>query len=151
MYKEEQIEPKIPRKPENPFQTPDQYFESLEDRIMAGIKHAEKTQSKKSKVVHFLKPVLGLVASFALVYMLVYYPINHFLPQSMGKTDQADTSGSGIPEAYSLSFSSVDENTLFNLIISDDSNNDTQLNSDDVIGYLASGTNDLDLYSEIQN
>lgn len=151
MYKEKQIEPRIPGKPENPFRTPDQYFESLEDRIMAGIKHAEATQTKRNKVVHFLKPVLGLVASFALVYLLVSYPINHFLPQSLVKTKQADSSSTRIPEAYSLNFSSVDENTLFNMIISDDSNTDTRLNSDDVVAYLASGTNDLDLYSEIQN
>lgn len=151
MYNEEQIEPKIPKKPENPFRTPDPYFDTLEDRIMSGIKHAEKTQSKQGKVVHLLKPILGLVASFALVCLLVYYPIRHFMPQRMVETVQADTSSSSIPEAYSLSFSSVDENTLFQMIISDDSNTDSQLNSDDVVAYLASGANDLDLYSEIQN
>lgn len=150
MYKEEHIGPEIPRKPDNPFRTPERYFDTLEDRIMAGIKHAEKTQSKKSRIVQFMKPALGLVASFALVYLLVYYPINHFVPKGLVKAGQADTTATGIPEAYSLSILSVDENTLFNMIISDNSS-DTSLNSDDVVTYLASGTNDVDLYSEIQN
>jgi hypothetical protein len=150
MYDKEHTEARIPRKPQNPFRTPDQYFESLDDRIMAGIRQAENPQSGKSKTVRFLKPVLGLVASFALVYLLVYYPINHFVPQNLVKTNQADSNSPGIPEAYSLSFASVDESTLFNVIISDDSKSETTLNTDDLVAYLASGSNDLDLYSEIQ-
>lgn len=151
MYNEKQIGQKIPERPQNPFRTPDQYFETLEDRIMAGIKHAEVTQTKKNKIVHLLKPVLGLVASFALIYLLVYYPINHLVPQRMVKTEQADSSNTGIPEAYSLSFSSVDETTLLNLIISDGSSNESKLSADEVVSYLATGNNDVDLYSELQN
>ena len=151
MYEEEQTEPKFSKKPGNPFRTPDQYFESLDERIMAGIKHAEKTQSKSGKLVHFLKPILGLVASFALVYMLVYYPINHLLPTSAVKTAQTDTSNSDFPEAYSLSFLSIDENTLFNTIAANDTTSSSQINPDDLLAYLSSGSNDLELYSEIQN
>lgn len=151
MYEEEEIEPKFRKRPENPFRTPDRYFNTLEDRIMGSIKHAEKTKSNSSKVIHFLKPALGLVASFALVFLLVYYPINYFLPKSAVQTAQTVTNNSDIPEAYSLSFSLLDEGTLFNTISSPDTISASQLNPDDVLAYLSAGTNDLELYAEIQN
>ncbi len=152
MYEEENIESNfLKRKKDNPFRTPDHYFESMEDRVMAGIKHQEKTKSTTSKIIQFLKPALGLAASFTIVYLLVYYPINHFLPKSMVKNEISDTIVPNMTDAYSFSFALIDENTIINTIFSDDENNSNQLNDDDLLAYLSSGWNDLDIYSEIQN
>jgi hypothetical protein len=151
MYEEEQIEPKFRKRPENPFRTPDRYFDSMEDRIMDGIKHSEKTKTKSSRLIHLMKPALSLVASFALVYLLVYYPINHFLPKNVVKTAQTETSNTDFPEAYSLSFASLDENSLFTTISSDDASSTSQINPDELLAYLSTGSNDIEIYSEIQN
>lgn len=151
MDTEEKIEHEFLKRPKNPFQTPEGYFDTLEDRIMLGIKLSEKPTPKSSRIIHFLKPALGLVASLSLVYLLVYYPGNHSLLKNGSKTVQTDTSNSDVPEAYSLSFLSLDENTLLNTITSDETNGSSQLSSDAVLAYLSTGTNDLELYSEIQN
>ncbi len=98
-----------------------------------------------------MKPVLSIAASLSLVYLLVYYPINHFRPQSSVQTAQTSTNSSDIPEAYSLSFLSVDENTLFNTITADNTSSSSKINPDDLVAYLSTGTNDVQLYSEIQN
>lgn len=139
------------RKNDSPFKTPDHYFDSLEDRVMAGIRHQEKTSTKTGKLISFLKPALGLVASFSLVYLLVSYPINHFLPKNMVQAEQADTSKTDFLEAYSLSFSLIDENTIVNTIISDETTNTSGINQDEMLAYLSSGCNDIDIYAEIQN
>lgn len=139
------------RKNDSPFRTPDHYFDSLEDRIVAGISHQEKTKTKTGRIISFLKPALGLVASFALVYLLVSYPITHFLPKNMTQLKQVDTSKTDILDAYSLSFSLIDENTIVNTIISDETTNTSGINQDEMLAYLSSGCNDIDIYSEIQN
>ena len=149
MYEEEQIEPNFRKRPENPFRIPERYFDTLEGRIMAGIEHSGKTKSKSAKLIRLMKPILSMAASLSLVYLLVYYPINHFRPQNTLQTAQTGTNSSDIPEAYSLSFLSVDENTLLNTITA--GNTSSSINPDDLVAYLSTGTNDVQLYSEIQN
>ncbi len=61
---------------DNPFRVPDGYFENMEDRVDAFIAMEESNDSQKSKVIRMLKPMLGLAASFVLVYLLVSYPLH---------------------------------------------------------------------------
>ncbi|MFY9153472.1 MAG: hypothetical protein WAO52_15755 [Prolixibacteraceae bacterium] len=153
MYEEEENNRPdfMKRKNDSPFRTPDHYFDSLEDRVMAGIRHKENTRTKTAKVISFLKPALGLVASFALVFLLVSYPIKHFLPKSMVEAKNTDTLNTDLLEVYSLSFSLIDENTIINTIISDESTTTPDINPDEMLAYLSSDCNDLDIYAEIQN
>lgn len=139
------------RKNDSPFKTPDHYFDSIEDRVMATIKHQEKNTTKSSKVIQFLKPALGLVASFTLVYLLVFYPINHFLPKTVAKSEISDTITKDLLEDYSLSFSLIDENTILNTISADEDESSSEIGSEDMLAYLSTEFNDLQIYDEIQN
>jgi hypothetical protein len=151
MYDKQDIESEfLKRHRSNPFKTPDHYFDSIEDRVMGQIEYAAKKRTTSSKVLQFVKPALGLVASFSLVYLLVYYPINHFLPKKLAQTEIADTASSNLEDEYSLVFSSFDENTLVD-ILSDSKTYVSEINPDEVLDYLSSGLNDLEIYSEIQN
>ncbi len=150
MYDEKNIESEFLKRPKsNPFKTPDQYFDSIEDRILERIEHGTPAPKKISstKVLQLLKPVLGLVASFSLIYLLVYYPINHFLP----KTITTDTTAPTLADEYTFLFSSFDENTVVDAILSDQKTYVSEINPDEVLAYLSSGLNDLEIYSEIQN
>ncbi|MFA5326199.1 MAG: hypothetical protein WC384_00270 [Prolixibacteraceae bacterium] len=153
MYEEDKTEPDfMNRNRENPFQTPDHYFDSLEDRIMGRIEHSTKKKTSASRVYLMLKPALGLAASFALVYLLVYYPINTFLlKDNVIKTEVAGITKPDPLDGYSLNFSLIDENSLVNAIFADDATSAPEINPDEVLAYLTTGSNDIEIYSAIQN
>jgi len=152
MYEEENIEPDFLKRPKtNPFRTPDYYFESLEDRIMGNIEDKAKKKSSSARLIQFLKPALGLAASFTLVYLLVYYPINTFLLKPTAETTITDTITSDLLTDYSINLASIDENSLINAIFSDETNNLAETNPDELLAYLSAGLNDVEIYTEIQN
>lgn len=154
MYEEENIEPEfLKRQKKNPFRTPDHYFDSIEDRVMGTIEHEAKNRatSKSGKIFQLLKPVLGLAASFAIVYLLAYYPIKYFSPSSLVKSETSDSSSFDTMDAYALNFSLFDENSLFNTILEDETSALSEIKSDELLAYLSADMNDLEIYSEIQN
>jgi len=90
MYEEKNIKSEFEERGKaNPFRTPEGYFGSIEDRIMGAIEQQSKPKNKTSRMIRFLKPALGLAASFTLVYLLVYYPINVLLLKNNAKTEIA--------------------------------------------------------------
>ena len=152
MYEEDKIEPDFLNRPKtNPFKTPDYYFDSMEDRIMAGIKQSARPKNNSAKIIQLMKPALGLAASFALIYLLVYYPINVLILKTASKTEIAQSSSTDLFDNYSFHFGSIDDNTLADVIFSDETSNDSLTSPDELLAYLSSGLNDVEIYSEIQN
>ena len=152
MYEKDKIEPDFLKRPKtNPFKTPDHYFDSLEDRIMAGIKQSAKPRNNSAKIIQLMKPVLGLAASFALVYLLVYYPINILMLKTASKTEIAQSSSTDLFDNYSFNMGSIDDITLADVIFSDETSNDSLTSPEELLAYLSSGLNDVEIYSEIQN
>ncbi len=152
MYEKDKIEPDFLKRPKtNPFKTPDHYFDSLEDRIMAGIKQSAKPRNNSAKIIQLMKPVLGLAASFALVYLLVYYPINILMLKTASKTEIAQSSSTDLFDNYSFNIGSIDDITLADVIFSDETSNDSLTSPEELLAYLSSGLNDVEIYSEIQN
>jgi hypothetical protein len=153
MYEEENIEPDFLQRPKkNPFRTPDNYFDTIEDRVMQTIQQ----QSKKNigyteKIIRFLKPALAVAASLGIVFMLVYYPVNYLSHKEVAKVKVTDTITPDTMDAYSLSFSLVDESSLINTIINEDKATKEEINPDELLAYLSSDMNDIEIYSEIQN
>ena len=106
-------------KKETPFGTPNHYFDDFSARMQMQIE-AEKhvANNKDFKIINILKPALGLAASFAIIFMLVYIPIKTFIPQEQviettASTDFSDTQMHSILEE-------LDENSFFSLLESDD-------------------------------
>ena len=152
MYEEENIEPEfLKRTKKNPFRTPDHYFDSIEDRVMGAIEHDAKSKSNSNKVFQLLKPILGIAASFTIVYMLAYYPLKYFSPKSVVKSDITDTTSLNIMDAYSLNISFIDENSLVSTIFGDETTTSTAMNQEELLAYLSCDMNDLEIYTEIQN
>jgi len=154
MYEENDIEPEFMKRPKtNPFRTPDHYFDTIEDRIMGAIEHEakKKTTSAPGKIFQLLKPVLGLAASFAVIYLLAYYPIKYFSPNSMVKSETTNTSSPEILDAYSFNVSLIDENSLVSTIFSDETDTLSEIKPDELLAFLSTEMTDLEIYTEIQN
>jgi hypothetical protein len=152
MHEEEKIESEFLKRPKlNPFKTPEYYFDTLEDRIMANTQYQDKKKTKSSRAIQYLKPVLGLAASFALVYLLVYFPITTFLIKDNAPISGIDSTETDWTEVYSVTLSNISENTLVDAIFSEESPPVTETNPDELLAYLSSGMNDIEIYSEIQN
>lgn len=151
MYKqEENIEPEfMKRNGTNPFRAPEGYFDSLEDRIMGKITVTEKKPkaSASGQIIRFLKPLVGVAASIALVYVLVNKPAT----QRGINTDASSAFSFSMKDDSAITFSMVDENTLVNAIFTEEESPVSDINPDDMLAYLSSGLNEVEIYSEIQN
>lgn len=154
MYEEENIEPEFLKRPKkNPFRTPDHYFDSIEDRVMGAIEHEakNKTTSKSGKIFQLLKPVLGLAASFAIIYLLAYYPIKYFTPDTLVKSEIIDSTATDDVDVYSIALSLIDESSLVRTIFEEENSSQSKINPDEMIAYLSTEMTDLEIYNEIQN
>jgi hypothetical protein len=98
-----------------------------------------------------LKPILGLAASFALVFVLVYYPVSYFSQKELVKTPSTETFSTDAMDIYSLTIALIDENVLINTIINEDKTSNEEINYEEVVAYLSADMNDIEIYSEIQN
>ena len=79
-----EIAPKLSKmKQESPFGVPDNYFDDFSARLQMKIE-TEKTilPNQQNRIIQFLKPAIGLAASFALIFMLVYWPLKSFTPET---------------------------------------------------------------------
>lgn len=151
MYEEDHIKPDFSKRPQNPFRTPENYFESLEDRIMGNIKDQTQKKNSSAKIIRFLKPALGIAASLTLIFMLGYYSINTFLLKDIAKAELTDTTTTDPLNDYPINLASIDDNSLINAIFTDETNAFAETNPDEFLAYLSSGLNEVDIYSEIQN
>lgn len=68
---------------DNLFRVPDGYFDNLEDQIMNAI---EAQEPKHKGLFFYLKPAIGIAASFAVVFLLAY-PIKTLNKNKEAKND----------------------------------------------------------------
>lgn len=154
MYEEDFIEPNISKRlKKNPFKTPENYFESIEDRVMQSVKSQDKKVNTtfSGRVIHLLKPALAVAASLTILFMLVYYPISNFTQKEIAKTKNAKTVVPDTMDPYALIISTIDENSLINMIINEEESATEAINPDEVLAYLSSNMNDIEIYTEMQN
>jgi len=149
MYKEEEnIEPEFMKRPgTNPFRTPEGYFDSIEDRIMKKIQLPEKKKPVSVGILRILKPVIGIAAMLTLVFLLVNNPFT----RNTTNTEMSSALTPSVKDDSTFNFSLIDENTLVNAIFSDEEGTVADINPDEMLAYLSSGLNEVEIYSEIQN
>jgi type IV secretory pathway component VirB8 len=134
---------------ENPFRTPDNYFDDFSARLRVKI-DAEKsaTLPKRTRLIQILKPAFGLAASFALIFMLVYVPLKTFMPHHVenvaANTEEYDT------ETGILNYiENIDESSFISLL--HETENDDTFSDDDLALFVSSNFNDYELYENLQN
>jgi len=142
------IAPKLSKlKKETPFRTPDNYFDDFSARLQIKLEAEKKVVPKqKSVVLRFLKPAIGLAASFAIIFMLVYWPLKTFMPSEVVETevtiDNADSEFLNIVEG-------LDESSFFELL--EESNGTDDLTDDDLIAYVDANFTSYEIFENIEN
>lgn len=127
---------------ENPFKVPETYLETFEERLQARIDEEKSKPTKQSKVIRALKPAIGLVASFLVVFLLVYYPMSRFLPDYLSKNNVAE-------DEYVISIESLDDDEFYDLISEDIQSE--EIDTDEMMEFLSVELSDYDIYIETYN
>jgi len=130
---------------ENPFKVPEGYFDSLQDRIEARIEAEETTLTKKQQVLRILKPVLTMAASFALAFLLLYYPIRRLIPEYI-ESHQA-TNTNDMPTDEDILIGLMDD-TFFYESLNEEPNTSTS-NNEEVLAYLSVEMSDYEVLNEL--
>lgn len=136
-------------KKEHPFRTPDNYFDDFSARLQMKLE-AEKSAAvpRKIKFIQILKPALGLAASFALIFMLVYVPLKTFIPERV--TDIAQNTEETDADWGILNYiESIDESSFVALLNESESNDD--FTDDELTLYVSANFSDYELYENLKN
>lgn len=140
--------PKLSKqKRENPFGTPDRYFDTFSVRLQMKL-DAEKEvlPHPKQRIIRFLKPAFGLAASFALIFLLVYWPIKTFMPeQEIAITAQQDINDM----EYESMVEGLDENSFYALL--DEPSSSVNFTDEDLLSYLSTNISEYDIYDGTNN
>ncbi|WP_321289430.1 hypothetical protein [uncultured Sunxiuqinia sp.] len=137
---------------EPPFRVPEGYFDTLEDRIKSRIEEEFQPVSQKGKVIRILKPLLGMAASFALVFLLVYYPLSVYLPDYLAKnTDNPEINPEVASEEDLLfSYFSITSNSVYDLFADNEIATEEEISSEEMLDYLTLSMNEAEIYAELK-
>ncbi len=139
-----------PSKP--PFKVPDGYFDTLEDLIEARIAEEAAPVSSKGKLIRMMKPMLAMAASFALIFMLVYYPLSVFLPNYLAKNaEEAADTASVTDDDLAISYFSSFTHSYYDLFSSEEETPEVEVDEQEMLDYLAFEMNEADIYAELIN
>jgi hypothetical protein len=98
--------------------------------------------AKQNRFIYYLKPALGLAASFALIFMLVYWPLKTFTPNQTANNN-TDTEMSE-DEGYLSIVEKMDENSFFALLY--EPANAVEFSDEDLVAYINTNITDYDIY-----
>ena len=59
----------------NPFTVPEGYFDTFQERLMERIETEDVKSKPLQTLIRILRPVLAMVASFVLIFFIIYIPI----------------------------------------------------------------------------
>ena len=155
MNKLKKIAPELSKlKKEQPFGVPDKYFDDFSARLHHRLEAEKQTLPQpKNTFIRYLKPALGLAASFALIFMLVYWPVKTFLPNYLAKTNTFIES-TNEEDAFLTFIEKLDENSFFALLQESKSNEKTvngDFNDEELMSYLSSNVSDYEIYLQTEN
>ncbi len=136
-------------KNEQPFSVPDHYFDDFSSRLQMKLdkEKEEVLPQKKTRIVRFLKPAIGLAASFLLVFILVYWPVNSFLPRYLANRNEAPEMEQTQEETYFAVIERMDENTFYS-ILEDQTEEEEPFNDTELMNYVSSNISEYELYLE---
>lgn len=141
-------------KKEVPFGVPKNYFDDFSARLHQRIDAEEHFQhTRQNPVIRYLKPALGLAAGFALIFLIVYWPIKSFLPGYIAKTNShiEQTSNEDIYISY---IEKIDENSFFSLLYETLNNGEStaaDFNDEDLLSYISYNVSDYEIYIYAEN
>jgi hypothetical protein len=140
-------------KKEYPFSVPENYFGDFPARLQQRLEAEGNVLPQSSnRIVKFLKPALGLAASFALIVMLVYWPVKKFLPNYQAKTNTTIVMNE--ENTYLSIIEKLDENSFFGLLQESTIDNGEVIddfNDDELMNYLSANVSEYEIYLQTEN
>ena len=144
------ISPELSKiKKETPFRVPDNYFTDFSARLHAKLE-AEKMSlpNHKNRFIQFVKPALGLAASFALIFMLVYWPLKTFEPnQKVNNNLENETEITDME--YLSMVEGIDEYSFLAML--EEPANSVNFTDEEIVSYLQTNSSDYEIYTETHN
>ena len=136
-------------KKEVPFDTPKNYFDDFSARLQLQLE-AEKYPStpKKQSIFRLLKPALGLAASFAIIFMLVYVPLKTFLPF---QTTEVAQSTSDLDSGILNYIEDIDESSFVSLLNESAESTQVEFSDEELALYVSTNFNDYEIYENLEN
>lgn len=123
---------------EAPFNVPEHYFEDFESRLQYRMQ--TKPATSKPKFIQLFKPMIGLAASFLLVFVLVYYPMKYVFPSLSAENTTTESP---------VSLESLNEDDFYDML-SEDLHTDS-LKQEEIVDYLALEMSDYELNLAMNN
>lgn len=135
-------------KKENPYGTPKNYFDDFSARMHTRIEQEKQgAPEKKPRIIQLVKPFLGLAASFAIIFMLVYVPLKTFTSKDITIVaevdDYADTELLNLVEG-------LDESSFFALLDGQVDESEA-LTNDDLALYVDANFSAYEIYEFTEN
>lgn len=149
-----EIAPELSKiKKETPFRVPENYFDDFSARLQMKIE-AEKRilPNQPNRIIQFLKPAIGLAASFALIFMLVYWPLKSFTPEEVANNNTNATAPveNGITDLeYHSIIEGMDDNSFYALL--EEPAQTVEISDDELLNYLSENVSDYDIYLGTEN
>jgi hypothetical protein len=127
---------------ENPFGVPKNYFDDFYARLETKLEPTPIVK-RPSAFIRYLKPMVGLAAGFALVFTLVYWPLNRTKNTQTASTGNYYFEGAEDADILSM-FGNIDEKSL--LAILDYTQEEESFSNDEIVEYLSSNMSSYDVY-----
>lgn len=130
-------------KKEKAFGTPKNYFDDFPARMQMQIE-AEKhgTDKNEFKIIRLLKPALGLAASFAIIFMLVYMPLKRFAMQN--QVSETTAAADYYTNEIQTFLQEMDESSFLGLLESEP--NEDTFSDEDLIAYLSDNFSSYEIF-----
>ena len=100
-----------------------------------------------------MKPVLAMAASFALIFLLVYYPLSVFLPNYLAKNADVSIVDTTTQSEDDLLFSyiTISEQSVYDMFTNDEDEPEEEVSSEEMLDYLAVAMNETEIFAELKN
>lgn len=130
-------------KKENPFGTPKNYFDDFPARLQVRLEEEQMVApSRKPRIIQFIKPAIGLAASFVLVALLVYWPVKLYLTNNNLQSDLYEE------EFSSMVIETIDDDSFYALL--DNSENGIEFSDEDLLSYVSTNISEYEIYTETE-
>lgn len=136
-------------KKEVPFSTPKNYFDDFSARMQSRLETETQTPTKqKTRVITFLKPLIGLAASFALIFMLVHIPLKSFISSEINQVGTNSETITANPEMLDI-MQNLDESSFFALL--NETENTDAFTDEELILYVSANFTDYEIFEITEN
>ncbi|MCY1722809.1 hypothetical protein OU798_20850 [Prolixibacteraceae bacterium Z1-6] len=138
-------------KKEVPFSTPKNYFDDFSARMQTRMQTEKQGEPEhKPKIIQLLKPFIGLAASFALIFLLVYVPLKTFITSEINEVtvniDHSDTDS----EFLNI-LEGIDESSFFALLDESESETTDDFTNEELMSYVSANFTDYEIFEFTKN